>query len=222
MNTENFAFAVKETLANEGVFSNDGFDPGGKTKWGITEVTLKDFQKFWLSGVVSLPKSYESCLEDADMILGTHETLGKLKPIESVAIENLSKTQAVIIYWYLFWNAGNINRIVNKYIAAEVFDTAVNCGVWTSCVMFQKALNFLSPAEAQIKDDGNIGYKETLPALDHLLSAGFLLHLLYALNGFQFMHYVECGKKNDFLRRGASRGWMRRLRLHKDLDTEKL
>lgn len=36
----NFDYAVQRTLLKEGVFSNDQYDKGGKTKYGITATTL--------------------------------------------------------------------------------------------------------------------------------------------------------------------------------------
>ncbi len=40
-----FDYAVQYTLESEGVFSNDRNDRGGKTKYGITEGTLREYQR---------------------------------------------------------------------------------------------------------------------------------------------------------------------------------
>jgi lysozyme family protein len=45
-NTERFNFAFDELMKHEGGFSNDPHDPGGPTKFGITQ---KDIDKFYLA-----------------------------------------------------------------------------------------------------------------------------------------------------------------------------
>jgi lysozyme family protein len=40
-----FNAAVKRSLGHEGVWSNHAFDPGGKTKYGVTEATLRWYQR---------------------------------------------------------------------------------------------------------------------------------------------------------------------------------
>jgi lysozyme family protein len=48
--TENFNYAVSQTLDLEGGYSNDPGDPGGETKFGITHITLDEAYR---RGIVS-------------------------------------------------------------------------------------------------------------------------------------------------------------------------
>lgn len=179
--SEFFLHAVEETLVAEGVLSDETWDPGGVTKYGIIKDTLDEY------------------------VAKTGKLAGK-------AIFYLTKEDAVDIYWELFWLKGKINLIPDKYVAAECFDSGVNCGVFTGVKFMQRALNFLRPKGwAEIDDDGDIGPKETLPLLNWMLKNGFRINLIVAMNGELYRHYVETGKRNEALRAGASRGWMRRV-----------
>jgi lysozyme family protein len=182
--SEFFLHASGETLENEGVFSNEKWDPGKETKFGITKKTLIEYQIGY------------GLLQDRQ-------------------IEDLTKDEAIEIYHRLFWLAPKLDRIPNRWIAAETFDAGVNCGKYTGVLFLQRALNFLRPETvAFIDEDGDLGYLETLPLLKLILNKYGPVPILRAQNGEQYAHYK--GIKNPDLLRHAAVGWMKRLDTQED------
>ena len=180
MYSQNFERAVRETLYLEGVFSDDSQDPGGKTKYGITEGTWRAFRQ---DRDLSLPKE----------------------------VEGITVSQATDVYYYDFWCKLGLDKMFDKYVAAEVFDSAVNCGPGTGAKMLQRAINYCRrEGWDRIAVDGQIG-PQTRLAVDRLVSAGHRLPLLEACNGEQYIHYRGLDKPR------YSRGWTRRLAIAKEL-----
>jgi lysozyme family protein len=97
----NFTRALTFTMKWEGWFSNDKVDPGGKTKFGISDA--------------------------GD---GTVDGLADLNRdgVGDVPVESLTREQAMDIYYKFYWLACRCNTM-NIDKAVMVFDTAVNCGV---------------------------------------------------------------------------------------------
>lgn len=179
----NFDYAVKHTLEMEGVFSNHHADPGGKTKYGVTERIWKAYWRESFDGTDT----------------------------PCPAIETITKAHAIAFYKDVFWDALRLDRVKSKYIAAEVFDSAVNMGAEDAVKFFQRAINFnRRPEWGHIKVDGSLG-PITRNAADRLVNEGHIIPLLKAMNGFQFIHYV--GEDNPHM----SRGWTRRINLASEL-----
>ena len=97
----NFTQALKFVAKWEGGFSNDKVDPGGKTKYGISDA--------------------------GD---GTIDNLIDLERdgIGDVKVEDLTRAQAIDIYYKFYWRASECDKATLSE-AVAVFDTAVNCGV---------------------------------------------------------------------------------------------
>jgi lysozyme family protein len=128
-------------------------------------------------------------------------------------IQDLTVPEASQIYKSEYWNIMNLDRVDDRDVAAEIFDTGVNCGPATGVKIFQRALNILRHDNAPLlTEDGNLGPK-TLCAYRWLMDNGYKLHLLYAMNGEQYCYYREIGLHNERLREAAMRGWMRRLEM---------
>lgn len=144
----NFNYAVNHTLRSEGggALTNDRFDPGGKTKYGITEAVAKKH-------------GYD--------------------------VKKLTEAQAIEIYFKDYWLHCKCDRVSNKFVAGELFDTAVNVGNYYGVYCAQLACNLMGEA---IAVDGASGSKTTNGL--NALSRHYLPHLLQAMNLFQGIYYL--------------------------------
>jgi len=97
----NFTQAMKFTSKWEGFFSNDKADPGGKTKYGVS-----DKADGTIDGMIDLDRD------------GTGD----------VAVEALITEQALKYYMDYYWTPAGCDAL-ELPMAIAVFDTAVNCGV---------------------------------------------------------------------------------------------
>jgi len=111
------------------------------------------------------------------------------------------------IYREDYWDALRLDEVDSKYIAAEVFDTAVNMGPGPASEIVQRSCRLMG--EHNLKVDGVIGPR-TLGAVNSLLPR-YEAHLYHCLNGYQFIRYVELFEANPADRRAFIKGWMRRL-----------
>jgi lysozyme family protein len=172
-----FDRAVTITLREEGGarLANHKFDPGGKTKYGISQ------------------KSYPH-----------------------LNISLLTEAEAIDIYFRDYWLPLHLGLIHSPYVAAEIFDTAVNCGVGTSARIAQRAVNMLSLGQ-ELKEDGKMG-PATIAALNEL-SRKHELPLVVCLNLNQGIRYVEIVKSNPKDFKHFIKGWMKRLAPPKELLT---
>lgn len=179
MYSENFKYAIEETLEKEGVFSDDKQDPGGRTMYGITEHTWKA----WRIGREHLP--------------------------ENVAA--ITVKQATDVYHAWYWAKFRLDTISSKYVAAEIFDTGVNCGPKNAAYQAQRAINYCRKEDwGKIAVDGAFG-PITRAAIERILGGGYLMPLLEALNGEQYRYYADLDRPR------FSRGWTRRLAIAKEL-----
>lgn len=165
-----FTRAVRHTLEAEGIFSNHSWDPGGKTKYGITD---------------RLARKYG------------HD------------VEKLTVTQATHIYRVEFWERLQLDTIAafSWRVAAEMFDTAVNCGTDRAVRIVQEALAAIF--EEGVEVDGKLGPR-TIDAIRRV-AGKYEDHFLAALNGFQFTFYLSLLRQGHPAARPAIKGWMRRL-----------
>lgn len=117
------------------------------------------------------------------------------KAFPKINIETLTKAQAKTIYYEKYWIKAYCNRLSGYNLKLEVFDTAVNMGVFAATSMLQKALNLLNNNGKifdELKVDGIIGRK-SLSAIKKVNGRV----LLKTLNGLQFMRYVEITEKSQ-------------------------
>lgn len=120
-------------------------------------------------------------------------------------IKSLTLEQAKQIYYADFWKRLRCDEIVNDRIAIELFDTAVNMGRGAAVRLAQKACNLFGSALAE---DGVIG-PATLEEINRWARKDAQA-LFRAMNGFQFMRYVDIVEGREESRRFI-RGWMRRV-----------
>lgn len=174
-----FDYAFNLILGFEGGYSNDPDDRGGRTKYGITEAVFRDSIRRKL-----------------------------INPV-STDIRHMTQANAKTIYLYDYWNKIHLNEIVDQFIAAEIFDTAVNMGRTTATLICQRALNFLGEA---LEEDGIMGGL-TIAALNRWCRKDSRA-LFICLNGFQFMRYVAIVKENESQHKFA-RGWTKRVQSYR-------
>jgi len=135
-----FPYAVTEVIKREGGFSNNKFDKGGKTKYGISKRFVKENEKV-------LKKCGILDVDDIDEF-----------------VESLTLEQAVLIYYRLFWRplrCEEMNGIVSTYL----FDTAVNSGIYRAVKLLQSSVNAVS--EESLVVDGIIGNR-TISAVNNI------------------------------------------------------
>lgn len=120
-------------------------------------------------------------------------------------IANLTKEDAVEIYYRDFWQRPGFGRIENMVIASELFDTAVNGGIGTAAKVAQRAVNRMG---MRIGVDGDFG-PVTRNALNGLAER-YAINLLGALNGEQYLFYVELLNRDPARFSAFFKGWMKR------------
>lgn len=181
----NFKIAYEIGAANEGGYVHDPMDSGGETYKGIA----RKFHGDW------------ACWELIDMY---GEKFGKGTPAFKQALELEPHIQNMVIEFYRtrFWDKVMGDKITQQAIANELYDTAINQGVGQAVKCLQQALNLLNDGGkhyADIAEDGAMG-NGTLAALNAYFMSrpGTTAEkvLLKAMNGIQFMRYVEVTKRS--------------------------
>jgi len=126
-------------------------------------------------------------------------------------IRFLTIAQAKSIYKADYWLPIKLDMILDREIAAEIFDTAVNMGRNRAIKIAQESLNFLGE---KIDVDGIIG-KITLTAIQKWINKDARA-LFVCLNGFQFIKYMDI-IKNDSSQIRFARGWTKRVQGYKEV-----
>lgn len=122
-------------------------------------------------------------------------------------IKALTIEKAAEIYKLDYWDELRLDQVSNQAIAAELFDSAVNCGVGTASQWLQQSLNLVGGHVLNaVSVDGVVGSK-TLVALE---SCQYPAAILKCLNGFQFERYLLIVRR-DITQRKFFRGWLRRV-----------
>lgn len=172
-----FDYAFERTVVAEGGGKTTSYDwdPGGLTRWGISQNANPD-----------------------------------------IDVANLTKSGARYVYRTRYWNPSRCGEIKSHFIAARLFDMAVNLGVSTAVLIAQRGWNYMSPSD-RLEEDGVIGPK-TLRALN---KAGFRRtpNLLAWIGVAQGNHYLEIAKNNNRLGDAAIAGWGMRLLPPKEILT---
>lgn len=125
----NFDTAIKVVLEHEGFYSNDKFDPGGATKYGVSLTFLKSMES--------------TNLDLADV---NNDGMVTIEDIRSLTLE-----EAIDIYKYQWWDRYKYEEILDSKIATKIFDLSVNMGAVQAHKLVQRAL--------KLKDDGILGEK---------------------------------------------------------------
>lgn len=130
------------------------------------------------------------------------------KAYPSLDIKSLTEDEAINIYFHDYWVRSGCNRLESKYVASELFDSAVNTGPYRAGQFLQKAINFLD-SSANLVVDGAVGPKTAAAA--NKLSQRYELPLVIAMNLMQGVFYIKVCMSNAELKEAAAKGLMKRL-----------
>lgn len=166
---------VDTTIDHEGEeYTNIKEDSGGKTKYGVTENAALAKKKFW--------HLYNW---DGDM---------QTMPLQFA--------QDSYVDGYYLTPKFNLVAEVSQMIAAEIFDTGVNCGYSVPSKWLQQLLNVLNSQQTFYKDiaeDGKIGSGTCAALRAYLDKRGKegekVLHNM--LNTMQGYHYINLATKRE-------------------------
>lgn len=190
-----FELAYNITLEHEGGYVNDPYDIGGETYRGIARSYNPDWEGWLIIDNAKHQDNFPNSLKD------------------SIVLSNMVKRFYKQNYWNLFWG----DKISNQDIANELFDTAVNMGVYTSVKYLQISLNILNRSGSlypDIVEDGKFG-TNTLNTLNKYLSIDKASLLYKVMNILQGMHYIDYMRRSPIQERYA-RGWFSRVRFIKE------
>lgn len=111
-------------------------------------------------------------------------------------------------YWIPLWG----EHIDDQGIADEVFDTAVNCGLKTSVIFLQRALNVLNERQKLWPDvavDGLMGGTTSLTLNTAIVSRPYMrLCILRAIDSLQCCRYIVLAESNPKFETFMP-GWLR-------------
>lgn len=172
-------------LITEGGYVHNPADRGGETFCGIS-------RKYW-PGWSGWPM--------VDSHLQSGGLPSQLRDIPSLA------AQVRRFYLIVYWNDLKCDQLPEA-IAAELFDSAVNCGSVRAAKWLQHAINLFANQDILV-EDGVIGEKTVAKARVQVENFGHG-HLLKALNGQQYMHYQQL-VENDQSQKVFLRGWLTRV-----------
>lgn len=110
-------------------------------------------------------------------------------------IKALTKAEAEEIYRRDYWGRLRLDALVDDDVAAEIFDTGVNCGLQTASRIAQRACNALG---SHLIVDGYLG-PLSFAAIE-LATQKCKTTLLVVLNCLQAARYVELTEKNETLK----------------------
>lgn len=127
-------------------------------------------------------------------------------------IKNLTLQRAQMIYKRDYWDRMGLDEIKSMFVAAEIFDTAVNCGIGKATQIAQRACRYLGE---HITVDGAMG-PATRGALNRL-GERRIFALVQALNMMQGIWYATIEEANPQAFEQFSAGWMQRLRMPMEL-----
>jgi len=131
-----------------------------------------------------------------------------VQPSDRRSVRDITLEDAKSVYRRNYWDSLGLDS-VDAAIAAEVFDTAVNCGVGTAARLAQRAFNLIRiDGATPLLVDGKLG-PITRARLNEMVRLGYRQSLLGSLNAYQAIHYIDIVERNPS-QRVFIRGWMKR------------
>jgi len=134
--------------------------------------------------------------------------------LDAADISDINPAIAKLIYKDVYWNPLKLDLIGDRNVAAEIFDTAVNCGHKSAVKMLQRAANFINPdADDLLEVDGILG--PVTASVVNRLAERYGMPLLRAMNGEQYVYYRDLVERRP-KDRAFARGWTKRLEVLSD------
>jgi lysozyme family protein len=128
-------------------------------------------------------------------------------------VRYLDRATAKQVYLDMFWRPLNCDQIPDHEVAAELFDSAVNCGLQTGARFLQKALNCVlahNRGYTFLAEDGAIG-PATLEAIRTALREGHKKNLVKCQNIAQGFYYIGLAMGNRDKYAKYFNGWLVRI-----------
>lgn len=129
-------------------------------------------------------------------------------------MKDLTVEFASSIYKKSYWDISKLSSVSNfsEYVAYEIFECSVNCGVSVAVKFFQRSLNAFNKSEelySQIEVDGVLGDKtlETWEAFRKIRGRQADEVMLKALNGQQVSFYIRLAEKGENYKKTVY-GWI--------------
>ena len=166
-----FDLAYNITKGNEGGYSNNPNDHGGRTYRGISEKNFPDWEGW--------------------KIIDQYEPIKEGYVIKNPVLDKMIYD----FYQRVFWEPNHLSDISNQVLTNEIYDAGVNFGVGTAAIMLQKSLNLLNnngKKFADLKVDGVIGWMTT----QAVNSFQRQMDLMKTFNGERFCRYKEICEKD--------------------------
>lgn len=142
--TELFLKCHKFVAKWEGGLSDDKFDAGGITKYGVSIEALKDHAANWPNAI---------------------KELGIRLPVSRETIKNLTKEQAQGFFERFYWKTLSCDKLPPA-VALCVYDYGVNSGPYRSAIKAQTAYNRMFPDREKLVTDGKLGPKSIAALAD--------------------------------------------------------
>lgn len=138
-----------------------------------------------------------------------HAYKAEVRPNDGRSVAEITLDDAAAVYCRGYWAPMGLDAVLDRDVSAEIFDTAVNCGVSRAAKIAQEAFNLVRPELVpELAVDGRLG-PVSRHAINNFVKSGHKDALLAALNFFQASHYVGLIRK-DPSQRVFVRGWMKR------------
>jgi len=153
----------------------------------------------------------------------TQDTLDRwcrLKNIPRLDVRDLTVPIAKQVYFDLYWTVAGCDKIENKFIAAELFESCVNCGPGRAIIFAQEAVNaVLAHDGLRISEDGQIG-PVTIGALNKAVRDGHFRSLVCYMNVVQGGFYLSLVRQDSAKFGKYVNGWYKRVCLMPDVMKE--
>jgi lysozyme family protein len=183
-----FLVSYQITMSHEGGWVNHPNDRGQETYKGIA-------RRFW--------PNWEGW-----KIIDDLKSKNRLNETRTNArLEELVKS----FYKREFWDSNRTGEINDQNVANEIFDSSVNLGREFTARLVQRALNLLNRNGKDFPDllvDGKIG-PATIRTINNYRRGKFLFN---ALNGLQFVRYLEICERNP-TQEEFFHGWLARVEM---------
>lgn len=181
--TNTFVASLFRVFNFEGGYSNDAFDAGGETVFGLT----KKYDKLVRFDLV---EKYKNLTKD-------RKEFGELYDL--LKNDNDFLKSVIDVYYKNYWVPIRAEAIISDDIVFNIFDFSVNAGVFQAVKTAQKIL--------EVKPDGIVG-TQTLDALNTVNSIEFIKKYKQARIDFYNFLVEKNEKQRKFLA-----GWTKRVEL---------